>query len=213
MPYILKVFRPQLDDAINALCSKIEERAEDSREELLGRMGYVVFEIEKRIMPELRYHSIAECSGILHNVPDEMCRRFEITAALYEGRTLIHDKELDPLIDALVAAILKTATEMLKTTSRGSTCEEVITVRPLLRLVLTGTSNYTLTTLALRITESHFQKKGFNLELLRQIPTLFKRVADSFYQKVAGPYENQQIQKPENSDLPEYETIRRRMRS
>lgn len=211
MPYIPKVFRPELDEAIEALRKIIEKRAEDNREALLGRLGYVAFEFEKRIMPERRYHSIAECSGVLHNVPDEICRRFGITPARYEGEILIRDESLDTFVALLVNDVQATARNMIKHVSRSTTCEEVITVRPLLRLVLTGISNYSLTALALRIAESHFQQHGFNMELLRQLPTLFKRIADAFYREVAGPYEDTQIQRPENGDLQEFIAIRQHM--
>jgi len=200
MPYIPKKDRPAFEEGIDSLRLEINQTSSGGREPLLGRLGYVYLEVNKRAMPALRYWTLAEGSGIMENVPAEMERRLKIRPLPYEGDPVIPEATLDPLIDALVAVVKKISQKYDQAAQPPGSYPAAYA----------GLINFSLTTLALRIVLDKSQKGGLDLELLRQIPALFHRVANEFYLRLAGPYEDLQIAKSENGDLPEYEEVQRR---
>lgn len=202
MPYIAKGLRPGLDDSLDALVTIIREKTGDKREKFFGRLGYVALKTQGQLFP-IRYWAIADVSGVFNNVADEMCRRFSIERAPYDGNVCISDQSLDEKIKNLVEAIRSEAGRNLSIIQHLPPNLREITVAQ----VQKGILNYSLTTLALRIAQKIFEETGFNLGLLRQIPTVFKRIYNEYYSGTAGPYEDRQIANPENGDLPEYRLL------
>jgi hypothetical protein len=90
-------------------------------------------------------------------------------------------ERLDPLIDALA--------ERIAAESEGLGEEGAFA----------GLLNYTCTRLALKVVRLRFGRMRY--WLIATITGTFKNIADEFYRRVAGPYEERQIDKNGDVDL------------
>jgi hypothetical protein len=92
-----------------------------------------------------------------------------------------HRQALDPLIDELAGRIVREA--------RSFDYDGAFA----------GLLNYTCTRLALKVVRQQFGAMRYWLIAL--LSGTFKNIGDEFYRRIAGPYENRQIEKNGDVDL------------
>jgi hypothetical protein len=102
-----------------------------------------------------------------------------------------HRQALDPSIRELAGRVAELARAMPEETS------------------FAGLLNYACSSLAIQVLEARFGRIRYGT--IATVTGVFKNVADEFYRRVAGPYEDRQIEA--NGDLPLYEEYARRSRN
>ncbi len=101
-----------------------------------------------------------------------------------------HRDALDPVIRELAGRIADLARAMPEETA------------------FAGLLNYACTSVAIQVVEARFGRLRYGT--IATVTGVFKNVADEFYRRVAGPYEDKQIEK--NGDVPLYAEYARRSR-
>lgn len=203
MPYIPKKDYPPYQEPLDNLTTTLLEISSGSREGLLARFGYVVLETFKRTMPARRYFAFSNTHGIFHDMAEEMCRRFGITGDPYGYETYyLPDERLDPHISGLAEVI----------NEKARAYNESATPPGSYPGAYAGLDNFPMTTLAERLVLALSPEDEIDLELLCKMPTLFRRLAKKFYREETARYEDEQIDKPTNGDLPETIEICRRLK-
>lgn len=88
MPYIDKRDRERLDGVVDLV---VEKFLEDSMDESLGDLNYVISRIVAGCIGEPSYSKIAMATGVLENVKQELYRRM---AAPYEDRKILENGDI-----------------------------------------------------------------------------------------------------------------------
>lgn len=95
---------------------------------------------------------------------------------------------LDPHVRALAERIAELAAAMPEETA------------------FAGLLNYACSSLAMQVIETRFGRIRYGT--IATVTGVFKNIADEFYRRIAGPYEDRQIEA--NGDLPEYQAAGKR---
>jgi hypothetical protein len=97
-------------------------------------------------------------------------------------------RALDPHIRALADCVAEIASSMPEETA------------------FAGLLNYACSSLAMQVVETRFGRIRYGT--IATVTGVFKNIADEFYRRVAGPYEDRQIEA--NGDLPQYQAMGKR---
>jgi hypothetical protein len=98
-----------------------------------------------------------------------------------------HRRTLDPALDELVARLAEIANALPE------------------EAAFAGLLNYACTSVALRLIKTRFGRLRYGT--IATVTGVFTNIADEFYRRAAGPYEDRQI--VNNGDLPLYESYAR----
>lgn len=199
MPYILKKDYQPFQEPIQALVNKLAEDTDSfaDRKKLRNIFKYVYYEANRKAMPALRYWTLAVAGGVMHNIPDEVRRRLKLIKVPKLPKKF---KKYDSLIDSLASAISKVGNDYNETANPPKSYPGAYA----------GMENFSITTVFLRVMFEIARREGNKVDLpfLRTCLKDMDKMTLAYYFHVAGPYEDEQIRKDTNGDLPEYIEIR-----